>query len=113
MERLDAGERADTWLTHGEHKQHVHLSHALTVLGDTPRARESQQRALHLPAPTSTMTRSLLAIDAATCAHHGGGTQRACQRTVAVLDGPPAAYRTDSSTAALWTCTARFQGPAA
>ncbi len=94
MERLDAGARADTWLTHGEQKHHVHLSHALTALGDTRRARESQQRALELSAPTSTMTRSLLTIDAATCVHHDGDTEEACQRTVAVMSGLPAAYRT-------------------
>ncbi|MFI2764865.1 hypothetical protein ACH5A3_39550 [Streptomyces echinatus] len=94
MERLDAGARADTWLTHGEQKHHVHLSHALTALGDTRRASESQQRALQLSAPTSTMTRSLLTIDAATCIHHAGSTQEACQRTVAVLSALPAAYRT-------------------
>lgn len=84
----------DTWLTHGEQKHHVHLSHALTALGDTRRARESQRQALELSAPTSTMTRSLLTIDAATCAHHDGDTEEACQRTVAVLSGLPEAYRT-------------------
>ncbi|MET8718680.1 hypothetical protein [Streptomyces misionensis] len=94
MERLDAGERADTWLTHGEQKHHVHLSHALTALGDTQRAQESQQRALELSAPTSTMTRSLLRIDAAACAHHDGNTQEACQQAVAVLAELPMAYRT-------------------
>ncbi|MBD0844227.1 helix-turn-helix transcriptional regulator [Streptomyces sp. TRM68416] len=94
MERLDAGARADTWLTHGEQKHHVHLSHALTALGDTRRARESQQRALQLSAPTSTMTRALLTIDAATCTHHDGDTEQACERTVAVLSGLPDAYRT-------------------
>ncbi|MEU6241118.1 hypothetical protein [Streptomyces sp. NPDC047024] len=94
MARLDAADRADTWLTHGEQKHHVHLSHALTALGDTQRARESQQRALELSAPTSTMTRSLLAVDAAACAHHDGDTEEACRRTVAVLSGLPAAYRT-------------------
>ncbi|MFI9041279.1 hypothetical protein [Streptomyces sp. NPDC053726] len=94
MERLDASARADTWLTHGEQKHHVHLSHALTALGDTPRARESQQRALELSAPTSTMTRSLLAIDAAACFHHDGDTEQACQRAVAILAALPDAYRT-------------------
>ncbi|MGW2692313.1 hypothetical protein ACWC3Y_10680 [Streptomyces sp. NPDC001296] len=94
MERLDVGARADTWLTHGEQKHHVHLSHAFTALGDTRRARESQQRALELSAPTSTMTRSLLTIDAATCAHHDGDTEQACLRTTVVLSGLPTAYRT-------------------
>ncbi|MCX4411612.1 helix-turn-helix transcriptional regulator [Streptomyces sp. NBC_01764] len=94
MERLPAGARADTWLTHGEQKHHVHLSHALTALGDTGRARESQNRALELSAPTSTMTRSLLRIDAAACLRHDGDPEQACRRTVAVMDGLPDAYRT-------------------
>jgi hypothetical protein len=94
MERLDAGARADTWLTHGEQKHHVHLSHALTALGDTRRARQSQDRALELSAPTSTMTRSLLTIDAATCVHRDGNTEEACQRAVALLEDLPEAYRT-------------------
>ncbi|MFI6985309.1 hypothetical protein ACIBSV_43035 [Embleya sp. NPDC050154] len=80
MERLDTGARADTWLTHGEQKHHVHLSHALIALGDTRRARESQQRGLELSAPTSTMTRSLLTLDTAACDHHDGDTEQACRR---------------------------------
>ncbi|MFF9690496.1 hypothetical protein [Streptomyces sp. NPDC014623] len=93
MDRLDSTGRADTWLTHGEQKHHVHLSHALTALGDTRRARESQQRALELSASTSTMTRSLLAIDAATCVHHDGDTEEACRRVISVLTALPDAYR--------------------
>jgi hypothetical protein len=34
------------------------------------------QRALELSAPTSTMTRTLLNIDAAACSHHEGDTSR-------------------------------------
>ncbi|MGW4446248.1 hypothetical protein [Streptomyces sp. NPDC004682] len=94
MDHLDTAARRDTWLTHGEQKHHVHLSHALTALGDTRRARLSQQRALELSAPTSTMTRSLLTIDAATCVHREGDTEEACRRVVAVLSGLPDAYRT-------------------
>lgn len=94
MERLDTGARADTWLTHGEQKHHVHLSHALTALGDTRRARESQQRGLELSTPTSTMTRSLLTIDAATCSLHDGDTEQACRRATTVLADLPTAYRT-------------------
>ncbi|MFD0372875.1 helix-turn-helix domain-containing protein [Streptomyces sp. NPDC127114] len=94
MGKLDPAARADTWLTHGEQKHHVHLSHALTALGDTRRARESQHRALQLSAPTSTMTRSLLAIDAATCLHHDGDTHQACRQTIDVLTGLTPAYRT-------------------
>ncbi|MEU0820339.1 hypothetical protein [Streptomyces mirabilis] len=94
MGRLPEGERSDTWLTYSEQKHHVHLSHALTTLGDTRRARESQQRALELSAPTSTMTRTLLNIDGAACSHHDGDSEDACRRTVAALTGLPDGYRT-------------------
>ncbi|MFJ8769611.1 hypothetical protein [Streptomyces clavifer] len=94
MERLDATARAGTWLTYSEQKHHVHLSHAFTTLGDTRRARQSQQRALELSTPTSTMTKSLLTIDAAGCFHHDGDTEQACRQAVTVLDGLPAAFRT-------------------
>ncbi|MGW4735153.1 hypothetical protein ACWEQC_39425 [Streptomyces shenzhenensis] len=94
MNRLPEGERSDTWLTYSEQKHNVHLSHALTTLGDTRRARESQQRALELSTPTSTMTHTLLHIDGATCAHHDGNTEQACRRTVAALTGLPGDYRT-------------------
>ncbi|MHA5051110.1 hypothetical protein [Streptomyces sp. SD15] len=94
MERLPEGERSDTWLTYSEQKHHVHLSHAYTTLGDTRRAHESQQRALELPAPTSTMTRTLLHIDSATCSHHDGDSEEACRRTVTALAALPDGYRT-------------------
>ncbi|MEU3201417.1 hypothetical protein [Streptomyces sp. NPDC006996] len=94
IERLLEGERSDTWLTYGEQKHHVHLSHAFTTLADTRRANESQQHALELSAPTSTMTRTLLNIDAAACSRHDGDTEQACRRTVAALTALPADYRT-------------------
>ncbi|MEU1185201.1 hypothetical protein ABZ464_47870 [Streptomyces sp. NPDC005820] len=94
MERLPEGERSDTWLTYGEQKHHVHLSHAFTILGDTLRARESQQRALELSAPTSTMTRTLLNLDAAACSHHDGDTEQACRRAVDALTALPVDFRT-------------------
>ncbi|MFF2937254.1 hypothetical protein [Streptomyces mirabilis] len=94
MGRLPESERSDTWLTYGEQKHHVHLSHAYTTLGDTARAHESQQRALELSAPTSTMTRTLLHIDDAACAHHDGDSEQACRRTIAALTGLPDGYRT-------------------
>ncbi|MFE2513331.1 hypothetical protein ACFXC9_33665 [Streptomyces naganishii] len=94
MARLPESERSDTWLTYGEQKHHVHLSHAFTTLGDTRRARESQARALELSAPTSTMTRTLLNIDGAACSHHDGDGEEACRRTVAALTGLPEGYRT-------------------
>lgn len=57
--------------------------HAYTTLGDSARARESQDRALELSAPTSTMTRTLLHIDGTACAHHDGESEEACRRTAA------------------------------
>ncbi|WP_405965625.1 hypothetical protein OG713_42750 [Streptomyces sp. NBC_00723] len=86
MDQLPESERSETWLTYGEQKHHVHLSHAFTTLGDTRLAHVSQERALELSAPTSTMTRTLLNIDAATCSHHDGDTEQACHGTVT---GPP------------------------
>lgn len=94
MERLDEGQRADTWFGYPEQKHHVHMGHALTVLGETGRARESQQRALELSAPTSTMSRTLLSLDAATCAHRDGDTEQGCRQATAVFAALPPAYRT-------------------
>ncbi|MEU9471310.1 hypothetical protein AB0D78_32740 [Streptomyces avermitilis] len=94
MDRLPESERSDTWLTYGEQKHHVHLSHAFTTLGDTRLAHISQERALELSAPTSTMTRTLLNIDAAACSHHDGDTEQACRRTVTALTALPDGYRT-------------------
>lgn len=94
MEQLAGEQRADTWFGHCEQKHHVHLSHALTALGDTRRARESQDRALALSAPTSSMTRTLLTIDAAACTHHDGDTEQACRQATAALTMLPAGYRT-------------------
>ncbi|MGW2888211.1 hypothetical protein ACWDDN_23315 [Streptomyces griseoruber] len=90
MARLPEGERPDTWLTYGEQRHPVPLSHAFTTLGDTRRARESRRHALELSAPTSTMTRTLLNIDAAARSHHDG----ACRRAVAALAGLPGGFRT-------------------
>ncbi|MFD7620871.1 hypothetical protein [Streptomyces sp. NPDC059802] len=94
MEQLSGEQRADTWFGHCEQKHHVHPSHALTDLGDTGRARESQDRALELSAPTSSMTRTLLTIDGAACAHHDGDIEQAYRRAAAALDVLPAGYRT-------------------
>ncbi|MFE7215694.1 hypothetical protein ACFU93_38495 [Streptomyces sp. NPDC057611] len=40
------------------------------------------------------MTRTLLNIDAAACAHHDGDSEEACRRTVAALTGLPGDYQT-------------------
>jgi hypothetical protein len=107
MNRLPASERSDTWPTYSEQKHHVHPSHPFTTLADTRRTRDSQQRALQLSAPTSTMTRTPLTIDAAACAHHDGDTEQACRRTVDALTAPPVDYRTAWPAAAPRTCTRR------
>jgi tetratricopeptide (TPR) repeat protein len=91
---LPASERVDTWFGHCEQKHHVHLSHALTALGETKRARESQRHALALSAPTSTLTRTLLRLDAAACDHRDGRTLDACQAATAALAEVPARFRT-------------------
>ncbi|MDG4796939.1 hypothetical protein [Micromonospora sp. WMMD1082] len=93
-DRLNETERADTWFGHCEQKHHVHLSHALTALGETNRARESQAHALALSAPTSTLTPTLLRLDAAACQHRDGHTIDACHAATATLVGVPARYRT-------------------
>ncbi|MGW7134165.1 hypothetical protein ACWGIA_38320 [Streptomyces bobili] len=41
--RLPESERSETWLTYGEQKHHVHLSHAYITLGDTRLAHASQE----------------------------------------------------------------------
>ncbi|MFF9089875.1 hypothetical protein ACF1BE_26325 [Streptomyces sp. NPDC014991] len=94
MGRLSEGERSDTWLTYGEQKHRVHLSHAFTTLGDTRLAHVSQEHAREQSAPTSTVTHTLLNIDAAARSHHDGDTEQACRRTVAALTALPADYCT-------------------
>ncbi|GGM29379.1 hypothetical protein GCM10011608_12550 [Micromonospora sonchi] len=93
-EALPDTERADTWLGHCDQKHHVHLSHALTTLGDTTHARTSQAQALALSAPTSTLTRTLLHLDAATCHHHDGNTLDACHAATNALTAIPATFHT-------------------
>lgn len=73
-------------------------SKAKTRSGKRSRAssiRSSQQRALELSAPTSTMTRTLLHIDAAVCSHRDGDSEEACRRTVATLTALPTVGRDD------------------
>ncbi|MGW4786747.1 hypothetical protein [Streptomyces sp. NPDC004230] len=47
-----------------------------------------------LSTPTSTVTRTLLNIDAVERSHHDGNTEQACRRTVADLAALPADYCT-------------------
>jgi transcriptional regulator with XRE-family HTH domain len=90
---LPTEQRADTWFGHCEQKHHVHLSHALTALGETSRARQSQAHALALSASTSTMTRTLLRLDAAACELRDGRTLDACQAATAALAEVPVWFR--------------------
>lgn len=92
--QLPEAERADTWFGHCEQKHHVHLSHGLTALGEIDRARESQAHALALSAPTSTLTRTLIQLDAATCLHRDGHSLDACEAATAVLTELPASHHT-------------------
>jgi transcriptional regulator with XRE-family HTH domain len=92
---LPETETVDTWFGHCAQKHHVHLSHAYTALGQTGRARESQAHALALSAPTSTLTRTLLRIDAAACQHRDGYSREACAAAASALADVPARFRTN------------------
>ena len=92
-DQLPEHERTDTWFGFCERKHNVHLSHALTVLGDTQRARVAQDAALAVTGSGS-MAGALLRIDAAACLHHEGDTQGACEAATAALTDLPPAFRT-------------------
>ncbi|MFJ7241805.1 hypothetical protein ACIQWB_32395 [Streptomyces olivaceus] len=80
MSRLPEADRSDTWLTYGEQKHHVHLSHAFT---------------------TRSMTRTLLNI---------GTTAAPSRRAVARSMPSPRCPSTSApvqSGAAPWTCSRR------
>lgn len=90
--RLTREEQADTWFGLPEQKIHVHLSQALLHLGETRRARESQDRALELCSPTSRLSPALLRLDRALCLHREGDAEAACQQAVAVVQDLPEEY---------------------
>lgn len=94
MEQLDNSATSDTWFGYPEQKHHVHLSQALTLLGETSRAYATQQRALELSRAPSLMTRALIAIDHASCLAHDGHTEEATGRAAQAFGELPAAYRT-------------------
>ncbi len=105
MDRLDPGQQADTWFGYPEQKHHVHLSQALTLLGETDRAYATQARALELSRSPSLMTRALIAIDRATCLLHDGHADEAARTAAQAYGELPAAYRTGltrTRTAALY-----------
>ncbi|MEU1307801.1 hypothetical protein ABZ419_02740 [Streptomyces cinnamoneus] len=90
--RLTREDQADTWFGLPEEKIHVHLSQALLHLGETRRARESQERALELCSATSRISPALLQLDRALCLHREGDVEAACQQAVSVLQDLPEAY---------------------
>lgn len=65
-------------LGHCEQEHRVHLSHALTALGEITRTRQNQAQALALSAPTSALTRTLIRLDTAMCDHRDGNTIDGC-----------------------------------
>ncbi|MEV4869614.1 helix-turn-helix domain-containing protein [Streptomyces syringium] len=89
-----AGEqRADTWFGYCEEKHHIHLSQALTHLGETRRAFASQERALELCSPSSRMAPALLRLDRALCLSKEGEVEGACGTAAGVLRGLPSEHR--------------------
>jgi transcriptional regulator with XRE-family HTH domain len=93
MERLAPEQAANTWFGYPEQKHHVHLSQALTLLGETQRAYAEQDRALELSRSPSVMTRALIAIDRASClASEGELEEAACVATEA-YGQLPTSYR--------------------
>ncbi|ONK15468.1 hypothetical protein [Streptomyces sp. MP131-18] len=93
LSRLPSDQAADTWLGYPEQKHHVHLSQALTLLGETRRAYASQDRALQLSRRPSVMTRSLIALDRAACLAHNGERGEAARIAGRAYGELPAAHR--------------------
>jgi hypothetical protein len=94
MDRLGPADAADTWFGYPEQKHHVHLSQALTLLGETERAYATQDRALELSRSPSLMTRALIVIDRAACLVHDGHPDEAARRAAQAYGELPTAYRT-------------------
>jgi hypothetical protein len=93
MERLSSDQTVNTWFGYPEQKHHVHLSQALTLLGETQRAYAAQTRALELSKSPSVMTRALIAIDRATCLAHDGEREEAAHVAADAYGQLPASYR--------------------
>lgn len=92
--RLTPQQQADTWFGYPEQKHHVHMSQALTLLGETGRAYATQARALELSRAPSLMTRALIAIDEATCRAHDGDREQAAHIAAQAYAELPDSYRT-------------------
>lgn len=90
---LSSAESSGTWLGYSPQKHQVHRSQALTQLGDSRAARESQDAGLSLTTPAG-MTYTLLLLDAAICLHRDGDSTGACDTAADVLIRAPQRYRT-------------------
>ncbi|MCM2390236.1 hypothetical protein [Streptomyces albipurpureus] len=93
-ERLTPQQHADTWFGYPMQKHFVHMSQALTVLGETDRAYQAQTRARELSRSPSLMTRALIAIDQASCRAQDGEPVEAAQIAAQAYGRLPTAYRT-------------------
>ncbi len=91
--RLEVSGRTDTWFGYPDQKHHVHLSQALTLIGDTRQARAEQAAAFALTDPRSVLTRGLLELDQAACACLDGDQRAAADVAVATWVSLPPAYR--------------------
>ncbi len=94
MERLDNTATADTWFGYPEQKHHVHLSQALTLIGETSRACTTQNRAVELSRSPSLMTRALVAVDRASCLAQDHEPEEAARLAAQTYGELPVSYRT-------------------
>ncbi|WP_409055661.1 hypothetical protein [Streptomyces sp. SYP-A7185] len=92
-DRLSPQQHADTWFGYPMQKHHVHMSQALTILGQTERAYETQKEALALSRAPSLMTRALITIDTASCHAHDGDRASAARLAASAYGQLPASYR--------------------
>ncbi|MCX4586320.1 hypothetical protein [Streptomyces sp. NBC_01481] len=93
VEQLSPQQRVNTWFGYPTQKHYVHMSQALTLLGQTSRAYEAQTRALDLSRAPSLMTRALIAIDRASCLAHDGERAQAAHVAAQAYGDLPASYR--------------------
>jgi len=90
--RLSGAEAADTWLGYCPQKHQVHRSQALTLLGDTAAARESQRNGIALSTAAG-MTCTLMLLDGAVCTLRDGDPLSACDEAAAAVTQAPGRYR--------------------
>uniref|UniRef100_UPI003FD7D0D7 hypothetical protein n=1 Tax=Streptomyces luteireticuli TaxID=173858 RepID=UPI003FD7D0D7 len=93
-ERLTPQQRADTWFGYPMQKHHVHMSQALTLLGETGRAYAAQDEARELSRAPSLMTRALISIDQASCRARDGERAEAAHLAATAYGTLPTSYQT-------------------